>query len=140
MTVEPPQGDPDTSLTLVVGVVGSILLFVIVVGLTALYQRAELSEVQDKLVNDKPGEVALLEAEQVKDLGSWRWVDAKNGRVAIPIEHAMALVVEDLAEPPAPEDTGTPEPPESPEGAAPGASLPAVQAPPAPADPVGAAP
>jgi hypothetical protein len=92
-----PQGDPDATLTAVVGVVGAVLIFVVVVGLVALYQRAENAELTRKQIAPAPAELESVRAEQLGQLHGYRWVDAKKGIAAIPIERAMDLVVRESA-------------------------------------------
>lgn len=87
--------DPDASLTLVVGIAGALFLFALIVALQALYGAAERAEFQRKVVEEKPIELQSLRAAQLERLGGYRSVDPAGGVVAIPIERAMDLVVEE---------------------------------------------
>ena len=87
------QGDPNTSVTAVVGVVSAVLLFVLIVLLQAFFYAQEREEQQRKVVAIAPEALAQLRAQQQELLHSYRLVDEKNGVVGIPIEDAMALVV-----------------------------------------------
>ena len=87
------SGDPNVPATVVVGVVGAILLFVVVVLLQAVFYSAERAENQVKVVAPASEELASLRASQLEVLHSYRWIDQPNGVVGIPIERAMELVV-----------------------------------------------
>lgn len=86
------QGDPDATLTIAVGLVGTILLFVVVVGLVALFHRAEDAETTRKVIGRAPEELKGILAEQQTLLNGYRWVDTKKGIVSIPVDRAMELV------------------------------------------------
>ena len=76
-------------------VVGTVLTFVIVVFLQALFYRAETAEYERKVVNESPKKLRSARAEQSTLLNEYRWIDRENGVVAIPIERAMELVVDE---------------------------------------------
>lgn len=90
-------GDPSTSVTLVVGAVGAILLVTCVVLLQAYFNRSEAGEVRRKVIAVAPEELAQARAEQLEVLNSYRWIDEKAGVVGIPIDRAMELVVAERA-------------------------------------------
>lgn len=77
----------------IVGIVGAILLFAVIVGLSALFLSVQQSEEEKKAQSQGPGELRRLRAEQIQSLSEYRWVDAENGIVAVPIDRAMDLVV-----------------------------------------------
>jgi hypothetical protein len=87
--------DPDALTTTTVGIVGMILVAVAVVFLQGLYERANRSELQRKVIDVVPEELRNLRAQQLTRLNATGWVDRKNGYVAIPIERAMALLAAD---------------------------------------------
>lgn len=87
--------DPDAPMTLVIGIAGALLLFALVVSLQALYGAAERSEFRRKVVEEKPIELQSSRASQLEKLAAYRLVDPVGGVVAIPIERAMDLVVEE---------------------------------------------
>ena len=89
------RGDPDAPMTVVVGVVGAVLVFVVIVLLQALFQSAEQAELARKVTSAAPAELESLRAEQLGLLNGYRWVDREKGIVAIPIEQAMELTVRD---------------------------------------------
>jgi hypothetical protein len=88
-------GEPNTTLTALVGVVFAIVLFALVVFLQAFFYRAEERENVRKVVAVAPEELSQLRAQQLETLHSYRFIDAKTGVVAIPIDRAMDLVVRD---------------------------------------------
>jgi len=90
-------GDPNPSLTALVGVLGALVLFALVILLQAFFYWAEKGEVARKNAAQAPAELARLRATQQEILGSYRWVDQAKGVVAIPIERAMTLIVEEQA-------------------------------------------
>ena len=87
--------DPDVPASAAVGVVGAILLFVIIVGLQALFHRMEEGERSRKVYEQPDQALQQLDADQLGTLTSYGWVDQQRGIVHIPIERAMALVVAD---------------------------------------------
>ena len=84
--------EPNAPLTVVAGIVGAVLLFVLVVTLQAVFYRAERAEVVRK--GAEPDELAQVRAAQQELLNGYRWVDEKQGVVRIPIARAMELVAE----------------------------------------------
>lgn len=86
-------GDPNVPASAVVGLVGAILLFVIIVALQGLFYSMERAEFERK-ANETPFEdLARLDAEQLEMLNSYGWVDQQRGIVRVPIRRAMELVV-----------------------------------------------
>lgn len=91
--------DPDVPASAVVGILGAILLFVIIVGLQALFYQMEDRELARK-VYDQPYEaLQQLDADQLETLNSYGWVDPQQRIAHIPIDRAMELVVEDSKAP-----------------------------------------
>ncbi len=73
---------------------GSILVFVVILGLQALFFNAEEAERRAKTFGPSE-ELTRLRATQLDRLHSYRWVDASKGVAAIPIERAMELTARD---------------------------------------------
>ena len=96
------NSDPSTSWTVLVGFVGAILMFAIVVGLQALYHKVEDSEFAEKVLNQRPEELQALRNEQIEHLSTYRWVNKASGVAAIPVDLAMDLVVRDAIAQPTP--------------------------------------
>ena len=83
--------DPNVPLSAVLGIIGAILLFVIIVLLQALFYTMEAAELERKVVSQPDQELARLRASQQERLGSYGWIDRSSGVVHIPIERAMEL-------------------------------------------------
>lgn len=99
-TPNPQQGpddavDPKVSTTLVVGALGVILTVVIILALQVLFYRTAQREYVAKVVEVGSEKLERTEAEQRALLEGYRWVDRDNGVVALPIERAMELVIEE---------------------------------------------
>lgn len=90
-------GDPNTPITVVIGIVGAILTFVVIIALQAVFYQVERSEQQRKVETVQPEDLARFRAEQAELLHGYRWVDQSAGIAAIPVERAMELVVRELA-------------------------------------------
>ena len=91
------QSDPDIPRTLYIAVVSVVLVFVIIVALQAWFYHIEQAEILRKQSGQSAPELLRLRAEQLEHLNNYRWADRKNNTVAIPIERAMQLVVDELA-------------------------------------------
>ena len=85
--------DPNTSTIAVIGIVGAILIFVVIVLLQAVFYRVEHAETAKKTFGGAPEELTRLRAEQEEELNSYRWVNEQEGVVSIPIKRAMEIVV-----------------------------------------------
>ena len=90
--------DPRSLSTFLVGLVGAVLLFVIVIFLQAIFLVTIDAEHQRKVIAAKPQELRLMRAEHTEALNGYRWVSEQSGVAAIPIERAMDLVVDDYRE------------------------------------------
>lgn len=86
------ETDPNAPLVALVGVVAAILLFVVIVGLQALFYRQEALERVRKGSTVRPPELAHRLAEQQELLHAYRLLDPGSGTVAIPLERARDLV------------------------------------------------
>ncbi len=90
------QDDLNTPVIALVGFVSAILTFVSIFALQGLYNQYAQALEQSKVVN-----VRLEEAERTLDsqrakLSSFSMINKEKGIVALPIEQAMQLVLEDL--------------------------------------------
>ena len=86
--------DPDVPASAIVGIIGAILLFAIIVALQALFYSMEEEELARK-VYDQPYEALQeLDADQLETLNSYGWVSEADGIVHIPIDRAMELLAE----------------------------------------------
>jgi hypothetical protein len=89
--------DVNTLAVAVVGIVGAIMVFVVIVGLQVWFYNLQEVETYKKVVSVQPQEYSSLVAEQEARLNSYRWIDRDKGIVAIPIERAAELVVHELS-------------------------------------------
>lgn len=89
------EDDPRGSATFLVGLIGAIVVLVVVLGLETLYYRTVERENERKVLAEQPEQLRHLQAEQLRMLNEYRWVDQPNQVVAIPIERAMQLVAEE---------------------------------------------
>jgi hypothetical protein len=96
------NSDPNTSWTVLVGFIGTVLMIVTVFALQALYHSVENREFAEKVLDQRPEELMLLRNDQIENLSTYRWVNKASGVVAIPIELAMDLVVRDEMAKPGP--------------------------------------
>jgi len=90
--------DPNVPASAVVGLVGAVLLFVIIVGLQALFYRMQDAEVAEKVYSQPYEELRQLDADQLEQLNSYGWVDQQAGTVHIPIDRAMELVAQEASD------------------------------------------
>jgi len=91
--------DPDVPASAVVGVVSAVLLFVVVVALQALFFRMQEGERSRKVYEQPYETLQKLDADQLGTLTSYGWVDQQQGVTRIPIERAMALIVDEARTP-----------------------------------------
>lgn len=87
--------DVNTSAVVVVGFVSAILLFGIVVGVQALYFNYEHRVSESQAARFPEVESSNLIAEQEARLKRQGWLNAEKTKVAISIERAMRLIVEE---------------------------------------------
>ncbi len=94
-------GDPNTPATVLVGVVGAILTFVVIVLVQAVFYNAEAQTVS-RINQGDPRQLSRLRAQELEAINAYGWKDRKKGVVTIPIDRAMELVVRELGEQTAP--------------------------------------
>jgi hypothetical protein len=97
MEKTPEQEDLNTSLIAVSGLIGAVVVFFGIVALQAWYYNVEKEEMYRKVVAPAAEELAGATAQQLGQLNSYRMIDNAKQIVAIPIDRAMAFVVQDLA-------------------------------------------
>ncbi len=91
------DGDPKASTTILVGLVGAIVVFVIIVGLQALFYRTEQALDAERNYPAMAEDLSRVRADQLERLHSYRWIDQDHAVVGIPIDVAMELVVREPA-------------------------------------------
>jgi hypothetical protein len=89
-------GDPPFSLTIVVFLIGSVVCLVILLFVQVLFFNVQRNEEQAKIYADKPRELAELQARQLGQISTYRYLDPKAGIVAIPIDRAIELYVAEV--------------------------------------------
>lgn len=91
------RDDPNSLSTFVIGIVGAILLFVIIVWLQAVFNQELKAERQAKQVLPRIESLDDFRAKQQAVLHGYGWVDPEAGVVHIPIDRAMELTVRELS-------------------------------------------
>jgi hypothetical protein len=85
--------DPNVPVSVVVGIISAVLLFVIIIGLQAVYFSMERGELERKVFSQSSESLESLKAGELEQLNSYGWVSEPDGVAHIPIERAMELVV-----------------------------------------------
>ena len=93
-TANPNADDPNSVATFMVFILFAVFCFATVLVLQGYFEYAKRNEVEAKVVNVTPADLARSRQDDAVRLGGYRWIDKENGVVAIPIEDAMRLVVE----------------------------------------------
>jgi hypothetical protein len=91
---------PDAALIATLGGTGAVLLLVLIIALQVLYYHAAQEETLRKVISVPPYEYNTLVARQLEQLQgpqAYRWVDQAKGKVGLPIDRAMELVVRERA-------------------------------------------
>ncbi|MCU0232152.1 MAG: hypothetical protein MUC67_12400 [Acidobacteria bacterium] len=88
------EGDPKTSLTAVVAIVGTLILVLIIVGLQALFYHVE-NDAYAQVYSEPNLDLKMVRAQQLELLNSYGWIDREKGVVRVPIDRAMEMVVAD---------------------------------------------
>jgi len=84
---------PNYVLSLV-GVVGTLLLFALIVGITYVYNQPP--EPDQAIIDNRLQSLAELEAQMEDTASGYAWVDQEAGTVRIPIGEAVAITTERL--------------------------------------------
>lgn len=93
--------DPIPSSTWLVGVVGTVLLIVIVFGLTAMYYNAQLIESDAKLVRTDPHDLTRYQQRQARyfvEEPTWmerEVIDQRVKALVIPMDEAIDQVIQE---------------------------------------------
>ena len=84
--------DPNVAASAVVGIIGAIVLFVLIVLLQTWFYRAEADERFRKIYSQPYQELQRLDNEQRERLTSYGWISEGDGVAHIPIDRAMDLI------------------------------------------------
>ena len=88
-------GELDLTAIIGWGVIAVVLFFVLVTAIQAFFYRYERAYLAERVYAEAPVEPRRIRDEQLERISGYRWVDRENGVVAIPIDRAMELVVEE---------------------------------------------
>ena len=88
--------DTNTPMLALVGVVSTILLFALIVGLQVLYYALAERDYERKVIQIPTAASDGILAEQEIQLTQYGWLDRAQNKVAIPIDRAMERVVTEL--------------------------------------------
>ena len=93
-TVNPGESDPSAVDTVVIGVVGIVLAWLIIAGLEVVYRKTARAEFERKIVQQESAGLREARTEQLGQLTDYTWVDQDQSAVRIPIDRAMDLMLE----------------------------------------------
>lgn len=101
---EAPSADPmdqferydtiNTSAIVLVGFMSAILTFAIIIGVQAMFYSAQQAELVKKDIDVADARVIETITQQRQKLTGYSWADDAKKKVSLPIEQAMAKVVE----------------------------------------------
>jgi hypothetical protein len=100
------EEDLNTSAIALVGFLGAILVFAVIVILMIVFYQVEARQQYEKDVSQAYGQVSQLAADQQGRLASYGWVDQEKKIARIPVKRAMGLVVAELSQNPSGDVTG----------------------------------
>lgn len=88
--------DPKAAPTAVVGAIGVIVVVLSIIATAALYYYDHWRDYEKKVLSGAPPTITKIRADQARELyGPARWVDRSKNIVAIPIDQAMKLIVDE---------------------------------------------
>lgn len=91
--------DPRAFSTVMVGLAGVLITVLVVIGLEVIYYRTAQAEITRKEIELVSPELEAMRQQQADRLDHYRWVDQEAGTVAIPIDRAIELIVEEHGNP-----------------------------------------
>jgi hypothetical protein len=86
-------------LLLTIGAVSGLLLIVLAEGVQAWFLREVQHEVAEKWDTQPVQPLTDMKLAQLKNINTYHWVDKNSQTVAVPIEQAMKMVVENKGAP-----------------------------------------
>ncbi len=87
--------DPQSLLITILGVIGAILLYAIIVGLEFYYNRMNEQLINTKVYTTTPTQLRDLRTREDESLTRYRYIDEAKGIVQIPIDKAIELVLKE---------------------------------------------
>lgn len=95
-------------LALTIGLISGILLLVMTFGMQAWYESAEQGIMAENLLDAPKSDFVQLKEDQANSIKQYGWANASHSTAKIPIERAMALMVEYNGKLPATQPTTEP--------------------------------
>jgi len=80
-----------------IGVFSAAFFLAFAIAIVGLFRWWDLDQRENKIVAKTGNEVRILKADQAASLRSYRLLDRETGRVSIPIDRAMDLILEEYA-------------------------------------------
>jgi len=93
--------DVDSQLIITIGAVSGFLLIVLAIGLQAWFASEEDTEFAAKSATSKNYQLAELHDQQQANITTYRWIDRDKQVVAIPIEEAERMLIQNNGKLPA---------------------------------------
>lgn len=123
--------DPQSLMITILGVIGAILLYAIVVGLEVYYKRVNDQLINTRVYTTTPTQLRDLRAREDDSLTRYRYIDESKGVVQIPIDRAIELVLKegDKPMPPVPVAVANASATAAPAAAQPASGTPATEKP-----------
>ncbi|MCA9004703.1 MAG: hypothetical protein KDA70_05460 [Planctomycetaceae bacterium] len=90
--------DLDTTMIAFVGVVGTIITFFLVFAIAAMSNKFESKQTEIKVIEVPDVNSDSILANQAATLTEYRWIDQDKNIVAVPIDRAMEIVVQEEQE------------------------------------------
>ena len=91
------HNDLNSAKIALVGFLGALLTFIVILAMQVLYYSAVVQETEQKVIQAPTTQSDTLLAEQAVKLTRYGWIDREKQQVTIPIDRAMELVVNDLS-------------------------------------------
>jgi hypothetical protein len=88
------QEDTNSPLILVIGAVSGFLVIVIVIGLQAWFLSEEQQEYSEVYSASENYQLKELRIAQQANTGTYRWIDREKKIVAVPVDDAMKMLIE----------------------------------------------
>ena len=98
MTAPSDSDGLNTPVIAVVGFVSAVLTFALIIAVQVLYYHVSTAETDRKVIAVRAEEADDMLAQQDARLARYGWVDRAKGRITVPVERAMELVVRELQE------------------------------------------
>ena len=95
-------------LALTIGFISGLLLLVMTFGMQAWYESAEQAIMAENVLDAPKSDYVQLKETQAKSITEIGWADPSHTNVRIPIDQAMAIMVETNGKLPATQPTSQP--------------------------------